>query len=285
MRTLYFFVFVGTMLLFSSTACSDNEEIVPEEVTPDESSDDADPDQDGTDEDIRVLLFTKTAGFDHNTRNEVEAMVTQIASDLGFEVTIDDSGDEFASTQNLNQFSVIFFANTSGNTLTASQRNNVEDYAAQGGHFISNHAASDGYGHSTASTVSGNGKGEWDWYAENVTGCSVRNGPNHTAQNFSATVTVQSQNSKLTNGIVFPWNDNEEWYYWEGGYLNASFTEFLQVSDTGTNTYDDPRMTAHYWERPDGGKSFYTSMGHARNKYSDSDFVQLMQNAFELMLK
>ncbi|MGB3150129.1 MAG: ThuA domain-containing protein, partial [Maribacter sp.] len=156
--------------------------------------------------------------------------------------------------------------------------------AAQGGSFISNHAASDSYGHSTASSVSGNGKGIWDWYSENVTGCSVRNSPNHTRAGLGATVTVQNQNSGLTNGIVFPWSDNEEWYYWEDGYLDSSFTELLRVSDTGSNSYDDARMTAHYWERPDGGVSFYSSMGHAKSKYSDSDFVQLMSNAFAFIL-
>ena len=232
----------------------------------------------------RVLIFTKTSGFDHNTRNESVALVEEIASLQNFDVVVDDDGSEFDSPSNLNAFDIIFFTNTSGNTLNATQRSNVEAYALQGGNFLSNHAASDSYGHSSSSSVSGNGKGVWDWYAEQVTGCSVRNNPNHTSSNFGASVTVQHQNAAFTNGIGFPWNDDEEWYYWEGGFLASSFTELLRVSDTGSNSYDDARMTAHYWERPDGGLSFYTSMGHAKSKYSDPDFVQLMRNAFEIML-
>lgn len=232
----------------------------------------------------KVLVFTKTSGFNHNTKSESENMVQQIASSQGFDVVVDDDGSEFDSEANLNEYDIVVFTNTSGNTLNESQRDNVEAYAAQGGSFISNHAASDSYGHSTASSVSGNGKGIWDWYSENVTGCSVRNSPNHTRAGLGATVTVQNQNSGLTNGIVFPWSDNEEWYYWEDGYLDSSFTELLRVSDTGSNSYDDARMTAHYWERPDGGVSFYSSMGHAKSKYSDSDFVQLMSNAFAFIL-
>lgn len=232
----------------------------------------------------KVLVFTKTAGFNHGTESESVAMVQQIASSQNFDVVVDNDGSEFNMLANLNQYKIIFFANTSGNTLTDAQRSNVENYAAQGGNFISNHAASDSYGHSTASTISGNGKGLWDWYAENITGCSVRNGPNHTSNNFGATVSVENQNTQLTGGISFPWNDNEEWYYWEGGYLNNSFTELLRVSDTGSNSYDDARMTAQYWERSDGGISFYSSMGHAESKYSDSDFVQLMDNTFDFIL-
>ena len=232
----------------------------------------------------KVLVFTKTSGFNHNTKSESVTMVRQIATNQNFELVVDDTGSEFNSASNLNQYAVIFFTNTSGNTLNQTQRNNVEAYAAQGGNFISNHAASDSYGHSTASTVSGGGKGVWDWYAENVTGCSVRNNPNHTSVGFAASVTVQNQNNQLTSGIGFPWNDNEEWYYWEGGYIDSSFTELLRVSDTGSNTYDDARMTAQYWVRPDGGKSFYSSMGHSRSKYSDSDFVRLISNAFAFIL-
>ncbi|NJB71624.1 chitodextrinase/type 1 glutamine amidotransferase [Saonia flava] len=233
---------------------------------------------------VKVLVFTKTDGYDHNTRNETIEMVQGIATNLGFEVVVDNTGNEFNSLSNLSQYKVIFFSNTSGNTLNDGQRGNVEAYANQGGNFISNHAASDSYGHSTANTVSGNGKGLWDWYAENVTGCSVRNNPNHTSSGLAATVSVENQNNELTDGIGFPWNDNEEWYYWEGGYVNPLFIELLRVSDTGSNSYDDTRMTAQYLERADDGKSFYTSMGHSKGKYSDAEFVQLITNVFVWML-
>lgn len=233
----------------------------------------------------KVLVFTKTSGYDHNTRSEASSMTEQIGDELGFDVTVDDIGSEFDSLSNLMEYAIIFFTNTSGDMLNDAQRSNVEAYAAQGGNFISNHAASDAYGHSTASTVSGNGKGVWDWYSENVTGCSIRNNPNHTSSGLGATVTVLNQNEALTKNISFPWEDNEEWYYWEGGYLNSSFTELLRVSDTGPDTYDDPRMTAQYITRGDGGKSFYSSMGHSNGKYTDSEFFQLMANAFEFLLE
>lgn len=276
------------MLILLFFSCSNSDVPVIDDNNEEETAEDQMEDEDmeeGSDEIIKVLVFTKTSGFNHNTKNECVSMVEGFATNLSFQVTVDDSGSEFESAVNLNDFELIFFTNTSGNTLSTAQRENVEAYAAQGGNLISNHAASDSYGHSTASSVNGGGKGDWDWYAENVTGCSVRNGPNHTANNFAATVSVENQNSELTRGITFPWNDNEEWYYWEGGYIANNFTELLDISSTGSNSYDAERMTAHYWERPDGGISFYTSMGHSKSKYSNPEFVQLIQNAFEFMLK
>lgn len=241
-------------------------------------------DEDSSSASIKVLVFTKTAGFDHNTRSQNTTMMNGIASTLKFTLVYDNSGKEFNSAENLDTFAVIYFNNTSGDMLSLEQRINLETYAAQGGNFVSNHAASDAYVHTTASTGNGNGKGTWDWYAQNVTGCSVRNNPSHTEQDLAATVLVENENVSLTGGIDFPWDDNEEWYYWEGGYINSNFIELLRVSETGDNNYDEPRMTAHYWSRPDGGKSFYTSMGHAPSKYADPDFIQLMTNAFAYML-
>jgi type 1 glutamine amidotransferase len=278
LTVLYFFV------LFSFISCSESEPSFVEENN-EEQMDDEPIGEDNSGDRDRVLVFTKTSGFNHNTKEESVAMVQKIADELDFDIEISDDASVFNEDENIKSFSIIFFTNTSGNTLNNTQRLVVESYASQGGSFISNHAASDSYGHSSASTVNGGGKGEWDWYAENVTGCSVRNGPNHTANNFEATVTIQNQNSELTTGIEFPWNDNEEWYYWEDGYINNEFTELLRVSDTGDNSYDDTRMTAHYWQRPDGGISFYSSMGHSKIKYEDPEFITLMQNVFEFILK
>ncbi len=273
--------FLMALFLFS---CSNSEPSFVEENN-EEQVDDEPVDEENSSDSNKVLVFTKTSSFNHNTKEESVAMVQKIADELDFDVEVSDNASVFDDQNNINSFDVIFFTNTSGNTLNASQRNTVESYAEQGGNFISNHAASDSYGHSSASTVNGGGKGEWDWYAENITGCSVRNGPNHTPNNFAATVTIQNQNLDLTAEIRFPWDDNEEWYYWEGGYINDEFTELLRVSDTGSNSYDDSRMTAHYWERPEGGISFYSSMGHAKSKYSNPEFIILMQNAFEFILK
>ncbi|WP_394974235.1 ThuA domain-containing protein [uncultured Croceitalea sp.] len=273
--------FLMALFLFS---CSNSEPSFVEENN-EEQVDDEPVDEENSSDRNKVLVFTKTSGFNHNTKEESVAMVQKIADELDFDVEVSDNASVFDDQNNINSFDVIFFTNTSGNMLNASQRNTVESYAEQGGNFISNHAASDSYGHSSASTVNGGGKGEWDWYAENITGCSVRNDPNHTSNNFAATVTIQNQNLDLTAEIRFPWDDNEEWYYWEGGYINDEFTELLRVSDTGSNSYDDSRMTAHYWERPEGGISFYSSMGHAKSKYSNPEFIILMQNAFEFILK
>lgn len=230
-----------------------------------------------------VLHYVETTGFDHNTRSVSLSMFQDLGTDLQFTVVQDNDGSEFDSEQNLSRFALVIFSNTSGaNGLNQSQRANFEAYIANGGSYLGIHAASDTYRHSSAN---GGSKGAWDWYAETVAGCSVQQSPNHTANDFNADMTLIPSNSALDANLPNPWNKDEEWYYWENGYLNSNFTTLLEVEQTGSRSYDAPRMAAHYRELSGGGRAFYTSMGHARRNFeSDANFKTLMKNALSWIL-
>lgn len=227
---------------------------------------------------FKVLHYTETTGFDHNTRNQSLSMFQSWATANNYLVVNDNDGSEFNSLANLQQFAVVVFSNTSGdNGLNATQRANFEAYIAAGGSYLGMHAASDTYRHSTAN---GNSTGTWDWYAETVAGASVQQNPNHTSQNHNNTMTHQQVGHPTLANVPSPWNKTEEYYYWENGYLSSQFTELLRVGSTGSNTRDDPRMMAHCRNLPGGGRSFYTALGHASSNYSsDQNFRELIKNA------
>ena len=225
-----------------------------------------------------VLHYTETSGYDHNTRSQSLAMVQSIGSTHGFTVVTDDDGSEFNSLANLQQYAVVIFSNTSGdNILNATQRANFEAYINAGGSYLGMHAASDTYRHSTAN---GSNTGTWDWYAENVAGASVQQSPNHTAASHNNDMTHSQPGHPLLTNIPDPWNKTEEYYYWENGYLNTTFTELLRVGSTGSNSYDAPRRMAHFKDLQGGGRAFYTALGHSANDYtSDQEFIDLITNA------
>lgn len=227
---------------------------------------------------FKVLHYTETSGYNHNTRSQSLSMFQAIGSANGFTVTNDQSGAEFNSLANLQQYAVVIFSNTSGNNiLNATQRANFESYIQAGGSYMGIHAASDTYRHSSAN---GGSRGTWDWYAENVAGCSVQESPNHTSQNHNNNMTQQSPGHPTLVGLPSPWNKTEEYYYWENGYLNSSFTEVLRVNRTGGASYDAERMTTHIKELQWGGRAFYTSLGHAQSNFtSDQNFRTLLTNA------
>ena len=217
-----------------------------------------------------VLHYTETSGFDHGTRDASLTMFVAIATELGLTVTSDNDGSSFSSLTTLQQFSAIVFSNTSGaDLLDAAQRTNFEAYIAGGGCAMGIHAASNTYRHSTAN---GNTTGAWDFYAE-LMGASVQENPNHVSGTPLHDLSHIGTHASATN-LPDPCAKNEEYYYWEGGYYRDDNIPVLQVEQTvgpngEVNSYDAPRPMSWYRELPEGGRIFYTALGHAGSNYPD----------------
>ncbi|MCF8464684.1 MAG: ThuA domain-containing protein [Flavobacteriales bacterium] len=229
----------------------------------------------------KVLHYSETSGYDHNTRTESLAMFETMGTMHGFMVDNDDTGDGFNSLSNLHEYDAVIFSNTSGDAiLDASQRANFETYIANGGSYLGIHAATDTYRHSTAN---GNNTGTWDFYAELV-GASVQESPNHVYGTPQYSMSHIGVHASLEN-LPSPWVKNEEYYYWENGYFGNDNTSVLQVEETVgpnnmVNSYDAARPMSWYRSLAGGGKMFYTALGHAASNYStDQDFIYHVTDA------
>ena len=228
-----------------------------------------------------VLHYTETSGFDHGTRDVSLALFEAIAAAQGLTITSDNDGSSFSSLATLQQFDAIIFSNTSGaDLLDPTQRANFEAYIAGGGNVMGIHAASDTYRHSTAN---GNNIGVWDYYAELIGG-SVQENPNHvdgTPLYDLSHIAPHASTANLPN----PWAKNEEYYYWEGGFYRDDNVPVLQVEETvgpngEVNSYDASRPMSWYRELPEGGRVFYTALGHAGSNYTDDTlFRQHIEDA------
>lgn len=232
---------------------------------------------------IKVLHYTETTGFDHNTRQASRLLFEKICDSLTgltpyiWSLHHSNNSAVFDNLRSLQNYSVVIWSNTSGaNGLTTTQRANYEQYVNGGGNYLGIHAAGDTYRHSTGN---GNNTGVWDFYAEHLAGCSVQENPHHTSANHNNNMSHIGSHPIL-NGIPSPWNKTEEYYYWENGYINSTFTGLLQVAGTGPNSYDAARMMAHYKVHTWGSRSFYTALGHDTSNYTtDTQFEQLLKNA------
>lgn len=219
---------------------------------------------------FRVLHYTQTTGWDHGTADESLQMFQELGALHNFAVDHDADGTSFNDLATLQQYDVIVWSNTSGSyNLNATQRAHFEAYINGGGNYLGIHAASDTYRHSSAN---GGDTGFWDFYAE-VCGGSVQQNPNHTAQNFNADLNHIGTHASLEN-IPNPWNKDEEYYYWENGYLSPDIQEVLRVENTGAETYDAPRPISWYKSLPGGGRSFYTAMGHDPSNYTSDQYFR-----------
>lgn len=218
-----------------------------------------------------VLHYTETSGWDHLTRTNSYNMFNSFPM---LNVTQDNDGSEFDSLATLLNYDLIVFSNTSGDQLLDSmQQSHFEQYIQNGGSLLGIHAATDTYRHSSAN---GSSTGSWDFYAECIGG-SVQQNPNH----VSGTPAYDIYKVGLhptTDTLPDPWLKNEEYYYWENGYLDTNIQVILKVEETvgpnnQVNSYDSSRAVSWYKEKPNGSRIFYTSMGHSNTNYtSDSLF-------------
>ena len=224
----------------------------------------------GASQSFKILHYTETSGFDHQTRQNSLAMFQAMGQQYGFTVDDDQTGASFDSLNNLMQYAVVVFSNTSGDQILDSvQRANFETYIQNGGSLLGIHAASDTYRHSTAN---GNNTGTWDAYAE-LLGGSVQQSPNHTAANYNGTMDVVSAHPSVAN-VPSPWQKVEEYYYWENGYLNQNNQAVLEVRSTGPNSYDAKRPISWYKEMFTGSRLFYTALGHANSNFTNDTAFQ-----------
>ena len=233
-----------------------------------------------------ILHYTETSGFDHQTRVGSLAMFQDIATDLGASVVDDADGNSFNTLAGLQQFDAIIFSNTSGDAiLDPLQRTNFEAYIAGGGSVLGIHAASDTYRHSTAN---GSNTGVWDFYAE-LLGASVQQAPNHVTGTPLYDLFHEGTHPSTAN-LPDPWSKEEEYYYWESGYYRAENIAVLMVEETVgpnglVNSYDAPRPMSWYRDLPDGGRVFYTALGHAASNFTgDALFKAHIRDAMDWIL-
>ncbi|HCQ17576.1 MAG TPA: hypothetical protein DIU20_15005 [Cryomorphaceae bacterium] len=230
---------------------------------------------------FRILHYTETSGFDHNTRQNSLAMFQTMGSKNNFMVDDDQTGDAFNTLTGLSEYAAVVFANTSGDAILDSlQRANLEAYVQQGGSLMGIHSASDTYRHSWSN---GSNTGSWDWYAETL-GASVQANPHHVTGTPTYEMTVIGFN-EITENLPSPWIKAEEYYYWGNGYYNSDNVPLLKVEATvgpngQTNPYDSIRPMAWYRVLPEGGTVFYTALGHDNSNYTgDTAFHNLIRDA------
>ncbi|WP_328851880.1 lectin [Micromonospora globbae] len=200
-----------------------------------------------------VLVFSKTAGFRHDSI----AVGTQAIRDLGaannFTVTATEDAAAF-TTGNLAQYEAVVFLNTTGDVLNASQQSAFESYIGGGGGFVGVHAAADTeYG--------------WSFYG-NLVGAYFASHP----AIQQANVKVENRAHAATAHLPQTWTRTDEWYNYQ---TNARSTARV-LATLDESSYSGGSMGGdhpHSWCKTyNGGRAFYTGGGHTQASYAEPAF-------------
>ncbi|MFC8343614.1 ThuA domain-containing protein [Streptomyces sp. NPDC057280] len=203
----------------------------------------------------RVLVFSKTAGFRHDSIPEGIAAVRQLGETNGFTVDATEDAAAFTS-RNLRRYDAVVFLSTTGDVLDAAQQTAFERYIRHGGGYVGIHAAADT---------------EYDW--EFYGGLAGAYFQSHPAIQ-PATVTVEDRAHPATSGLARTWNRTDEWYNYrsnprEKAHVLASLDESSYTG--GTMNGDHPIAWCQNYQ---GGRAFYTGGGHTKESYADPLFRQ-----------
>ena len=218
---------------------------------------------------FQVLLFTKTAGFHHTSIHEGVDGIRALADRHNFSLDWQESPGIFANEERLGRYDVVIFLNTTGDILDEAQQAGMEKFIQSGKGFVGIHAASDT-------------EYDWDWYTKLVGRMFVI----HPRQQ-TAVLKIEDRNFPGMN--VFPdellWTD--EWYQ----YTDEKGPELNYLISLDESTYDPNvqwgekkggPMGFHpmsWYHEYDGGRSFYTGLGHIGAIYSDPYFQQHLYGA------
>ena len=219
---------------------------------------------DSTTSRFSVLVFSKTdtAGFRHASIPDGIEALRSLGTRHYFEVDTTEEATVFES-DSLASYDAVVFLNTSGDVLNPSQQAAFEEYVQAGGGFVGVHGA--------AAT-----EYEWSWYGRHL-GAFFDDHP----EVQSATVRVENESHPSTLDLPTPWTWTDEWYNYRTD-PSDSVTVLLTVDET---TYEGGTMGEEHpiaWlQTHDGGRSFYTGLGHTKEAYSNPRFSRHLLKGIE----
>lgn len=209
-------------------------------------------------QDIRVLAFSKTAGFRHDSIDTGHATLAALGVRYGFDVVRSEDATVFTSSS-LATFDVVVFLNTTGNVLDGAQQSALEAFIRGGGGWVGIHAAADT---------------EYDWP---FYGTLLGNGAWFNAHPAIQTATLLRENTTHPASAHFPSVGaiNDEWYNFRANprpqvEVLLRLDESSYSPGTGAMGADHPIAWAH---AIDQGRAFYTGIGHRSEVYA-LDHVQ-----------
>ena len=202
----------------------------------------------------RILIFSKTEGYRHACIPVATAALRKLCVDNGIAVDTTEDAEDF-NEKNLRRYNTVIFLCTTGDIFNPEQETAFERYIQAGGGYVGIHSATDTeYG--------------WSWYG-GLAGGYFTSHP----EIQPATLVVKNHDHPATKHLGDVWQRTDEWYNFKN--LNPHTNVLLSIDESsykgGANGANHPMSWYHEY---DGGRAFYTALGHTPESYSEPAFLQ-----------
>jgi uncharacterized protein len=215
----------------------------------------------------KILIFSKTRGYHHQSIAIGNTAIMQLGAQNGFDVDSTTDASKF-NDANLKQYAAIVFLSTTGlstQLFTEDEKAALVKYIEHGGGYVGIHAATDCCY-------------DWQWYG-NLSGAYFKG---HPAQQ-EAVIDVVDTTFIATSFLPRHWKRKDEWYSFK--YLAPGLHVLLKIDES---TYDQGKPELKMGDHPmawyheyDGGRAFYTELGHTEESYTDSLYLKHILGGIE----
>jgi hypothetical protein len=213
-------------------------------------------------EQFSVAVFSKTAGWHHESILEGVTAVRTLGKQHNFEVFWSEDPKRIFTDEAIAKYKVVMFLLTTGDVLNDEQQAVFERFIKHGGGYVGVHSASDT-------------EYQWPWYNK-MLGHMFRTHP--VIQ--SAMVNVEDSNFPGMERFPSRFLTTEEWYEFDAS-RSPGLHYLLSVDES---TYEPsaqrrkematvPLHPIAWYQEYDGGRAFYTALGHLPATYSDQQFL------------
>ena len=219
---------------------------------------------------VKILFYTKNGkGYVHdNIANSVVA-IQALSKQHGFTVDVSDDPGKFTD-ENLKQYDALVFSNTNNDVFdTDAQRVALMRYIQAGGNFVGLHSAS-------------GTERKWRWFKDMLGGTFFWHEP---GQGFTVNI-LDEKNPSLAH-LGTKWvRETDEFYFIKelGVNLNVlavnDHTTIQKPAGKALDTFGTV-FPSVWWHEYDGGRAFYTSLGHEKGDYLKPDLQKHILGAIE----
>ncbi|MDB5112261.1 MAG: ThuA protein [Mucilaginibacter sp.] len=212
----------------------------------------------------KVLVFCKTTGYHHQSIAVGIVAIQKLGAENNFDVDTTTDVTKF-TTDNLKQYATLIFLSPTGKGVfnDSTQKDAFKKYIAKGGGFVGIHAATDF-------------EYDWAWYG-NLVGAYFFGHPKNNIQ--EAVLNVVDDKNIATKHLPKQWKRKDEYYSYRPGmskdlHVLITLDESTMNYGTQTNLKMGDFHPLAWYHNFEGGRAFYTELGHTDETYADPLFLQ-----------
>jgi cytochrome c len=207
----------------------------------------------------RILVFSKTASFRHTSIEPGKIALLKMGQSQGFAVDTTEDASKF-NENNLKRYAAVVFLCTTGDVLDAYQQNAFERYIQAGGGWLGIHSATDT-------------EYDWPWYGK-LAGGYFTSHPSTPSNVQKGVFHIEDKTHPSTSFLPDPWERTDEFYDFRDINPNVKVLVSIDEKSYFGAKMGVPKHPMSWYHDYDGGRAFYTAMGHTNESFSEDLFLR-----------